>query len=164
MPLVKLALQRLVPDGAKFAEMSYTGVEFNGKHAQVDGTSYACVIAIALREIIATTNDVSHKPKWQGLLARHLEDVRNYPTNMIGGDLRDFASWNTTARAAFKEALNLARRKIDSFGGELPSEWLKEAIAHKEAVGYIQPGPYESKPFLETIRALVDLLDGIESY
>lgn len=141
--------------------MSYTGCEFNGKVINVDGTSYACVVAMALAEARQLSTEPERKQKWETNLRQLQKDTNEMPTNMIGGFFEDIIS-NEADLQEFAEGLRRTESRIHSFGDTIPNTVLRDAIGQDDAVGYIQNIEYRPKPFLETAQAILKLLQGIE--
>jgi hypothetical protein len=142
--------------------MSYTGCWFNGRCINVDGTSYACIVAMAITEARRLSNEPERKQKWEAKLRQLRKDSNEMPTNMIGGDFDDIISSEAELQE-FTEALRRTESRIHSFGDTIPNEVLREAIEQDDRGGYIQDIEYRPKPFLETAQAILKLLQGTET-
>ena len=141
--------------------MSYTGCLFNGKAINVDGTSYACVVAMALTEVRQRSTEPERRRKWEAKLRQLQKDANEMPTNMIGGFFEDIIGDEADLQE-FAEGLRRTESRIHSFGDTMPNAVLREAIGQDDAVGYIQNIEYRPKPFLETAEAILKLLQGTE--
>src|SRR4051812_46467386 len=137
--------------------MSFTGCNFQGKRSNVNGTSYACVVALALSQAIQQSDQPQQKLKWQTRLQELQKDTNEMPTNMIGGHFEDLVG-NDDELRTFIEGLQKAESILQSFGDGIPNAFLRETIGQEGPGGYIQDIEYVPKPFLQTAGTLIRLL------
>ena len=144
--------------------MSYTACIYGEKHSQVDGTSYACVVVMALMEASRTAIDPKRRLMWDAKLAKFLDRMQTCGTDIIGSTFDRIVVTSVDDKDEFIKALFHAMAKLKSFKGEIPNAYLRELTGQGDGPGYIQNIVYEPGPFVKTIRTIINLLRGIESY
>jgi hypothetical protein len=92
--------------------MSYTACQYGGKYAQVDGTSYGCVVAIALMEASRVAADQEQKLKWSARLQRLRDCVQRYDTDLIGFSFDEVVVIDVGDKEEFARGLYLKRFSI----------------------------------------------------
>jgi hypothetical protein len=140
--------------------MSYTACEYRGEFVDVDGVSYACVIGGVLLELSQSTTDDSRRSESLNRLSKLRDQVRRWPTNMIGGDLGEMMVDGEQGKEEFLHGLDSFESKLRSLGETIPSDYLREIVAPASTTDYIQDGGYSLSPFLDTIDKIRELVSG----
>lgn len=140
--------------------MSRTTCEYKGRIQSIDGTVYACVVAVALSEGIVGTRDEATMRE----LGKRLETLRfrvnRWRPSIIGGDLEELMINGQEGESAFKELLSRAESKLQSFGQSVPNTYLRELLGDRQDFVLMRDGDFEVEIFLNGIKTLRGLLAG----